>query len=116
MDARWAPTSYKWSYKPYKWPYKWVTGVIALLIGVITPFITSRGPTLWMNHQIGFPMTFGDSVGWLSSCTRAMREPGNAYLGRGNTSSIRINFGVLCYILENYMAPKNHLFSKRKII
>ncbi len=35
--ARWAPTSYKWSCKPYKWPYKWVTGVI-------TPFITSRGP------------------------------------------------------------------------
>ena len=45
--ARWAPTSYKWSYKPYKWPYKWVTGVITLLIGVITPFITGRGPTLW---------------------------------------------------------------------
>ncbi len=44
--TRWAPTSYKWSYKPYKWPYKWVTGVITLLIGVITPFITSRGPTL----------------------------------------------------------------------
>ena len=37
--TRWAPTSYKWSYKPYKLPYKWVTGVI-------TPFITSRGPTL----------------------------------------------------------------------
>ena len=31
---------------PYKWPYKWVTGVITLLIGVITPFITGRGPTL----------------------------------------------------------------------
>ena len=45
--SRWAPTSYKWSYKPYKWPYKWVTGVITLLIGVITPFITSRGPTLF---------------------------------------------------------------------
>ena len=45
--TRWAPTSYKWSYfQPYKWPYKWVTGVITLLIGVITPFITSRGPTL----------------------------------------------------------------------
>ena len=47
-DTRWAPTSDKWSYKPYKWPYKWVTGVITLLIGVITPFITSRGPTLYM--------------------------------------------------------------------
>ena len=46
--TRWAPTRYKWSYKPYKWPYKWVTGVITLLIGVITPFITSRGPTLYI--------------------------------------------------------------------
>ena len=42
--TRWAPTSYKWSYNPYKWPYKWVTGVITLLIEVIIPFITSRGP------------------------------------------------------------------------
>ena len=47
VATRWAPTIYKWSYKPYKWPYKWVTGVITLLIGVITPFITSRGPTLY---------------------------------------------------------------------
>ena len=30
----------------YKWPYKWLTRVITLLIGVITPLITSRGPTL----------------------------------------------------------------------
>ena len=29
---------------PYKWPYKCVTGVITLLIGVITQFITGRGP------------------------------------------------------------------------
>ena len=28
----------------YKWPYNWVTGVITLLIGVITPLITGRGP------------------------------------------------------------------------
>ena len=42
--TRWAPTIYKWSCNPYKWPYKWVTGVITLLIGVITPFITGRGP------------------------------------------------------------------------
>ena len=42
--TRWAPTSYKWSYNLYKWPYKWVTGVITLLMGVITPFITDRGP------------------------------------------------------------------------
>ena len=42
--TRWAPTSYKLSYNPYKWPYKWVTGVIPLLIGVITQFITGRDP------------------------------------------------------------------------
>ena len=43
--------SYKWSYKPYKWPYKWLTGVITLLIRVITPFITSRGPTLQLCRE-----------------------------------------------------------------
>ena len=37
---------YKWSYNLYKWPYKWVTGVITLLIGVITPFITESGAHL----------------------------------------------------------------------
>ena len=42
--TRWAPAGCKWSYNPYKWPYNWVTGVITLLIGVITPFITGRGP------------------------------------------------------------------------
>ena len=46
--TRWAPTSYKWSYNPYKWPYNWVTGVITLLVEVITPLITSRGPTLYI--------------------------------------------------------------------
>ena len=39
-----APTSYKWSYNPHKWPYQWVTGVITLLIGVVTPFINGTGP------------------------------------------------------------------------
>ena len=29
---------------PYKWPYEWVTGVITVLKGVLTPFITGRGP------------------------------------------------------------------------
>ena len=43
-NTRWAPISYKWGYNPYKWPYKWVTEVITLLIGVITPFIAGRGP------------------------------------------------------------------------
>jgi len=42
--TRQAPTSHKWSYNLYKWPYKWVTGVITLLIGGITPFINDRGP------------------------------------------------------------------------
>ena len=42
--TRWALFSYKWGYNPYKWPYKWVTEVITLLIGVITPFRTGRGP------------------------------------------------------------------------
>ena len=47
LPTRWAPTSYKWSYNHYKWPYNWVTGVITLLIEVITPLVTSRGPTLY---------------------------------------------------------------------
>ena len=25
-----------------KWPFKWVTGVLTLLIGVITPLVTGR--------------------------------------------------------------------------
>ena len=44
--TRWAPASYKWSYNPYKWPYKWLTVLITLVIGVINPVITGRGPTL----------------------------------------------------------------------
>ena len=34
------------------YPYKWVTGVVTLLVGVITPFIIGRGPpcSLWLNH------------------------------------------------------------------
>ena len=44
ISTRWAPTSYKWDYNHYKWPYKWVAGVIAPISGVMTPFITSRGP------------------------------------------------------------------------
>ena len=27
-------------------PIKWMTGIITLLIGVIAPFVTGRGPTL----------------------------------------------------------------------
>ena len=40
-------------YNPFKWPYNWVTGVITLLIEVITPHITCRGPTLY--EMGGFP-------------------------------------------------------------
>ena len=46
QPTRWAPSSYKWSYNPYKWPYKWLTVLITLVIGVINPDITGRGPTL----------------------------------------------------------------------
>ena len=42
--TRWAPTSFKRSYNPYKWPCNWVTVVITLLVAVITPLITGRGP------------------------------------------------------------------------
>ena len=53
-DTRWALTSYKRSYNPYKLPYKWVNGVITLLIGVITPLITSRGPPCRDDHLARF--------------------------------------------------------------
>jgi len=43
--TRWGPSSYK-LYNPYKWPYKWLTVLITLVIGVINPVITGRGPTL----------------------------------------------------------------------
>ena len=51
FPTRWAPTSCKWSYNPYKWPYKWVTGVITVLIGVVTPVISGRGPTLYYSSN-----------------------------------------------------------------
>ena len=50
-STRWAPASYKWSYNPYKWPYKWLTVLITLVIGVINPVITGRGPTLYLTLQ-----------------------------------------------------------------
>ena len=36
---------------PYKWPYKWVTGLLTLLIAVIIPFISGRGPP--SSHLLG---------------------------------------------------------------
>ena len=45
---------------PYKCPYKWVTWVITLLIGVITPFIISRGPICinFTRNRWGFKPSF----------------------------------------------------------
>ena len=34
--TEWVPTSNKRTYNPYKWPYEWLSGVITLLIGVVT--------------------------------------------------------------------------------
>ena len=61
--TRWAPTSYKWSYNPYKWPYNWVTGVITLLIEVITPLVTSRGPTLYRFEEFNQVTKIGEKLG-----------------------------------------------------
>ncbi len=44
---------------PHKWPYNWVTEVINPISGVITPFITGRGPTLY-----GVFVT----ISWYKSC------------------------------------------------
>ena len=59
ITARWASTSYKKGYNPFKWPYKLVTGVINLLIGVITPFITSRGPPCRKGNHLNYPHVWG---------------------------------------------------------
>ena len=85
LHTRWAPTSYKWSYNSYKWPCKWVTGAITLLIGVITPFITGRGPPCTLvdfygihvvtihgwygkgrkgKHRLPVPSSFRGEVSW----------------------------------------------------
>ena len=37
---------------PYKCPYEWLTGVITLLLKVITPLKTGRGPPL-LEHTAG---------------------------------------------------------------
>ena len=49
--TRWAPASYKWSYGApinilYMAENKWLTVLIPLVIGLINPVITGRGPTL----------------------------------------------------------------------
>ena len=44
---------FPWRYNLYKWPYKWVTGVITLHMGVITPYITGflGPPCRWGNDS-----------------------------------------------------------------
>ena len=50
----WAPASYKWGYNFYKWPYEWVTDVITLHTGVVSPHLYNwwRGPPC-MSHFPG---------------------------------------------------------------
>ena len=36
---------------PIKWPYKWITGVITLLIGVVTLLITGSGAHLVVKQK-----------------------------------------------------------------
>ena len=68
INTRWAPTSYKWSYNPYKWPHKWETGVVTLLLGVITPFITNKGPPCRKMTFLleGMIFRFPAKGGWLA--------------------------------------------------
>ena len=44
-----------WSYNPYKWLYKFVTGVIILLIGVVTICTNDRDPSCTHFHD--FPVS-----------------------------------------------------------
>ena len=50
----------KWTYNPYKWPCKWVTGVITVPMGVITPVINgSEAQDLALTLQwMGFDSSF----------------------------------------------------------
>lgn len=50
-STMWAPTGYKWICNLSKMPCKWLTRVIALLIGVISPFIIGRGPTFFSDSH-----------------------------------------------------------------
>ena len=88
LTTRWAPTSYKLNYNPYNWPYKWVNGVITLLIRVINPFITGRGPPCrwWLQIFYMFTPTWGRFPFWIlthifsnwlvqPSTSRCLQEP-----------------------------------------
>ena len=48
LECKVGPQTNKWSYSPYKLPYKWVTGVVALFNGVISPFVTGRGSNFFV--------------------------------------------------------------------
>ena len=53
---------------PHKWPYKCVTGVIIPTIGVITSFITGRGPPFWGFADFHWISSLqdGSEVSWYS--------------------------------------------------
>ena len=71
--TRWAPSSCKWTYNPYKWPYKWLTVLITLVVGVINPFITGRGPTL--HHLIITFLNYTTTWKWNKNLSRKCDLP-----------------------------------------
>ena len=119
IPTMWAHNSYKWGYTHFKWPYKWGTGVSTLLMGVIKPCITGRGPpcnqpwTSWAGcfdwifdsfwfahlHLIRKKLTSArmDTAGVttleLSRCTRPRARTLDLFGGRG--SSIILNEQLL---------------------
>ena len=90
LPARWAPYQLEIELELlHTWPYKWVTGVITLLIGVITPFRTGFfGPPCRHVSSSFFPdlakwvatsssLTTGNPQG---ESTREAREKGNWWI------------------------------------
>ena len=112
-STRWAPSSYIWSYNPYKWPYKWLTVLITLVIGVINPVITGRGPTLQdLLQQVGGPPPLGyhavnkimwssyiklpiDSVAGIKSVASTRRPETKTWWGHLNPVSIWISMNFI---------------------
>ena len=61
---------------PYKWPRKkWITGVITLLIGVITPFITGRGPPCGFKVFHFHPDPWGNDPIWRAYFSDGLKPP-----------------------------------------
>ena len=85
--TRCATTSYKWNHNQYKWSNKWVTGVIILLIGVITPFIVGWGPRCSVLGYDSFC-----PIGWVS---RFCQLPNISCQGRQNTGEDGLGTCVL---------------------